>query len=1002
MAAPLVPVPPVARVEPAVPPAALAGEKSKILAPLPSLPEEAKPSKPAADPTPASLPPKVEKVESAGAAEIKPPPIPVKADLPPAKPEAQAGKAESAAELGSTPSELPWMAEKSKAKKGLFERLSAWVSSRKTSPPAAAQKSSQRPVAKPFKEEAPSAGTAQEGKPVQAAALPELPPLPPRAETPAPAGEKPVVPPARSITKAVYDPEREATRGKTSFLRNYQVKSPAGQDVKPSAPEPVKSIAAESKAAEAPAIPPPPAAPQVEVPKPPPLAVKVSPPPPLPPKIEAPQALQPEIPSPPSVAPLPSLPASMLPTRPIETPAPEPLAKLPPPLVPPVSAPAAPPEIPSVPAAPVLPSLPPIPEVPTAEPAPLSLRVTRPMGLKKPLEKKHLRALRGVKDKQKLAQTQEVRPVLTPPPLKTPIRPAEAPTSIMPDVPSVKPYPLPQPPSQPGIPQPPPVMVTPAEPVPPAKPPRIAGPLAKTTMLGKVPTDLVPLPPKAEAPAVPVPAPQAPVPPPPPLQPVPVAKIEAAKVEAPVVLPPIAEPTPPKPAPVAKIEAAKAEAPAVLPPIAEPLSPKSAPPAEIPAQPETKETKPEAVSSAPSAPEAREARKVRLLKRKATAAALLTTSERPRRSFSIPVPVRIAAVVLFLAALGTGLYYYLRETQVRAVVQSGDYVLSRDLLVVSDFSGRLNMLQRDFDRRREPLLREIRTEEGYLSASQAEWNGKKTKLKLLLDESARMKASIPEVIKENQKALDRLWNEKSAGLEKEFEAKRTALMDEIKAKAAALKLEKFNPNLEIPAVEVAVNAFRLALYSAPAGTKVDEERKWVEGLLNSWRDYEEDWREEQIAIRDEALKLKQAPGPKIEEINDRIASLQVEIDSLRIETSSLEAEVKRFEERLAGKKGELAAVEPPFYAELLAVPGEFTRMTLPLQGDGSLVLRDMDKDPRFAAEIPGKLTLMARATKDGEEFWALKEVELNQYKKNAWKIAPGDFYPARKHLKISP
>jgi peptidoglycan hydrolase CwlO-like protein len=619
------------------------------------------------------------------------------------------------------------------------------------------------------------------------------------------------------------------------------------------------------------------------------------------------------------------------------------------------------------------------------------------MGLKKPLEKKHLRALRGVKDKQKFAQTQPVQP----PPLKAPLRPSDAPTSVVPDVPSVKPYPLPQPPSQPGVPPPPPVMVTPGIPVPPAKPPRIAGPLAKTTMMGRVPTDVVP-PPKAEAPGAPLPAPQAPVPPSVPEGPSPsIAKIEAPKAEAPAALPPITEPLP-KPVPAAKIEAAKVEAPAVLPPIAEPLPPKPVLAAELPAPSESKETKPEAVSSAPSAPGVREARKVRLLKRKAAAAALLTTTEKPRRSFSIPVPVRIAAVVLFLAALGAGLYYYFRETQVHATVQSGDYVLSKDLLVVSDFSGRLNMLQRDFDRRRQPLLEEIRTEEGYLSASQAEWNGKKTKLKLLMDESARLKASIPEVIKENQKALDRLWNEKSAGLEKELEAKRTAIMDEIKAKAAALKLEKFNPNLEIPAVEVAVNAFRLALYSAPAGTKVDEERKWVEGLLNGWRDYEEDWREEQLAIRDEALKLKQAPGPQIEEINDRIASLQVEIDSLRVETSSLEAEVKRFEERLAEKKGELAAVEPPFYAELLAVPGEFTRMALPLQADGSLVLRDMDKDPRFTAEIPGKLTLMARATKDGEEFWALKEVELNQYKKNAWKIAPEDFYPARKHLKVSP
>jgi predicted nucleic acid-binding Zn-ribbon protein len=403
-----------------------------------------------------------------------------------------------------------------------------------------------------------------------------------------------------------------------------------------------------------------------------------------------------------------------------------------------------------------------------------------------------------------------------------------------------------------------------------------------------------------------------------------------------------------------------------------------------------------------SAPEVREARKVRLLKRKAAAASLLNTLEKPRRAFSIPVPLRIAALILFLVGIGVGLYFYLRETQATLAVKSGEYALKNEALVISDFSGRLNMLQRDFDRRREPMLQDIVTEESYLSASQAEWNGKKTKLKLLLDESARQKATIPEVIKESQRALDRLWNEKSTALEKEFEAKRQSLMDEIKVRAASLKLEKYNPDLDIPAVEVAVNAFRLALYSAPAGTKVDEERKWVEGLLNGWKDYEEEWKEQQLAIRDEALKLKQAPGPKIEEINERLASLQVEIDSLKVEVSSLEAEVRRFEDRLAAKKVELAAVEPPFYAELLAVPGEFTRITLPLAADGSFTFRNMDKDPRFMSEIPGKFTLMARATKDGEEYWALKEVELNQYKKNAWTIAPADFYPARKHLQVSP
>jgi predicted nucleic acid-binding Zn-ribbon protein len=361
-----------------------------------------------------------------------------------------------------------------------------------------------------------------------------------------------------------------------------------------------------------------------------------------------------------------------------------------------------------------------------------------------------------------------------------------------------------------------------------------------------------------------------------------------------------------------------------------------------------------------------------------------------RRPLLARPAVLIPLLLLFAGLAAVSIYYLTRETRLTVDVAGGDIALNPEAHIVFNFAGKIHMLRRDYQNRQQPLIQQVEQQQLQLISARGDLAGRQQRKKLLDDALAQYQKEIPEILRQGQEALDRFWNQEGEALKAEYRNTLEALHKEIADKAQSLGIA-YTRNPELDAIEVAANAYRLALYNAPPGIKVDDERRWVETILARWKKFEAEWTERQLQLRDQAMAIKQQPGPKVAAAEERIASLRQEIDALTIELQALESEVATYERRLQEAQEALEATIQPFMQELLNIPGQFEHISFPLPPSGPLVLRNLQERTDL---VPGSYTLLIRGTRGGQEYWAIKEFTIAAYKKNTVSVQPQDFVPA--------
>jgi hypothetical protein len=374
---------------------------------------------------------------------------------------------------------------------------------------------------------------------------------------------------------------------------------------------------------------------------------------------------------------------------------------------------------------------------------------------------------------------------------------------------------------------------------------------------------------------------------------------------------------------------------------------------------------------------------------------LVSTAPQGRWSWLTSPAFRIAVVLLFIAVAAVSIYYFTRETRLTINVAAGDIQVRPEMSVVFNFAGKVNLLRRDYQNRQQPLILQVDEQQLQLMSARGDLAGRQQRKKLLDDALEQYQKEIPQYLAQGQAALDTFWSQQGESLKQEYRTTLEGIHTEISQRAASLSIP-YTRNTELDAPEVAANAFRLALYNAPAGVKVDGERKWVEELLARWKAFEKDWTEKQLQLKDRAMDIKKEPGPKVADAEDRINSLRQEIDALSVELKALEDEVATYEGRLEEAQQSLESTIDPFLRELLSVPDQFQKAALVLPASGVLELRQIQERSDLA---PGIYTLMIRGTKEGQEYWALKEFDIKAYQANAVSVGPDDFVLARSYLK---
>ncbi|MDD5262443.1 MAG: hypothetical protein PHD76_11415 [Methylacidiphilales bacterium] len=373
----------------------------------------------------------------------------------------------------------------------------------------------------------------------------------------------------------------------------------------------------------------------------------------------------------------------------------------------------------------------------------------------------------------------------------------------------------------------------------------------------------------------------------------------------------------------------------------------------------------------------------------------------PRRRFHFMVPefprsVRWWALGLVLLGVGIGTYLYLRETSVIAHVVPGDLQIVDRPAVVYNFTGKLSLLKSDYAKRVHPLEEQLKGIEDDLAAAQADMAGRQERKKSLEGQISGLEAEIPRYVDASQTELDALWKTQGAALDREYADTKESLQKEIedRAKKCGLKYER---NKDIDALEVAVNSYKLSLYAAPKGVKVDEERAFGEDILSRWKKFEADWQIRQAAIKAKALEIKKEPAPKIDETRARIDGFKTDLSSLETELVSLQDEVDRYSQAKKEMEGQIEVIVRQFVTDLLAAPNDFIKMKYPIEADATVQMHNLqDKSLDLP---PGNYIFFVQAKSPDQIYWAMKEFAIKEYERTQIDITRQDFVPARSFLK---
>lgn len=363
---------------------------------------------------------------------------------------------------------------------------------------------------------------------------------------------------------------------------------------------------------------------------------------------------------------------------------------------------------------------------------------------------------------------------------------------------------------------------------------------------------------------------------------------------------------------------------------------------------------------------------------------ILTPLLTPRVIFS-------TILILFLAIGAYFIWQILRETRLTVKIDPGDVKIEPQAVFVLDFEQRVRMIRRDLDDRRRPIREALDEAKNSYNAAATDAKARQQTKQFLIDGIDKARKEIPALLLEANKTLTAMWNKEYAQLDSEYDREENGFTATLVQHAKELKIN-LQLNSPVKSPEVSANAFRLALYGAPKEIDVTKERLWVEDQLKAWRAKEEDWSKRRADIRDRSTKIRKPLGGKVEEINNRIDQMQEDLKKAEDDLALVEGEEKTFADRVSEQEELFKETLPPFLSDLLHVPEEFTQNRVSLGLNGGIDMRELENHHEYP---PGKYRLLLRGTKDGEQYWALKEIEIKANTRNTYEIKPEDFKPAR-------
>jgi hypothetical protein len=363
--------------------------------------------------------------------------------------------------------------------------------------------------------------------------------------------------------------------------------------------------------------------------------------------------------------------------------------------------------------------------------------------------------------------------------------------------------------------------------------------------------------------------------------------------------------------------------------------------------------------------------------------------------------------VIFVGGVLPGLYFeafhFSQETRVEGqVVPPAGCTLGDEVWIVNDFTDQARGVADDLARDRAPRLQEIQEDEDHVQRAAADVSARDERVQLLQEQIQAAKDEITATIKQAHDAAQQVWDGPGAQLDAEYKDKLDALQKTIADRAASLHLQ-YNPDPAYASPEVWANAFRLALYQAPAGVDGTKEHDWLEDQMKAWRAFTKDVDAQETGLREQAAQIKMSPTSKVADLNSRIDDLQHQIDATITEAEPLKAELQQARSDLAAAQAAEAGLDEKYYRQLYSLPESvvITGGRLPLAPNGRFSWRHIEKDNAFAEdELEHHYWIFARAVRpDGRQFWSLDYLVVPKDHPKLITILPGSFVSTKAVLR---
>ena len=358
----------------------------------------------------------------------------------------------------------------------------------------------------------------------------------------------------------------------------------------------------------------------------------------------------------------------------------------------------------------------------------------------------------------------------------------------------------------------------------------------------------------------------------------------------------------------------------------------------------------------------------------------LTRAERAKKRrfvemvffWAVLVPITLTA--LYFASLHFG-----RDTRVEGqIIPPPGMTLSNEVWIVDDFHELAGGIAEDLAAERTPLMQEIQERQDHVQRAQADVAAREERIRLLQSQIDASKTEIYNVVKQSRDATQQLWDVDGAQIDADYNSRLHELQRAIADRAKSLNL-KYEPDDSYQSPEVWANAYRLALYEVPPGVDTVKEHQWLSDVMKQWRDFQKSLDDRKEQLREKADQIKQAPAPKLADLNAKIDDLQQRIDATEAEEIPLKAELQQAQTDLGDAQASEAGLDDKYYKQLYVLPEEaiVNHIRIPLATNGRFTWVD---DDVFGEGVKQhSYWMFSCATRaDGRQYWALQRFSISK------------------------